>query len=825
VSSRRTGTPKAAGTPRAAAARRTGWRRFVDYPRTGYRGLHRWLPSWRVVLGTFLGVCFLGLGALVAAYATIQPPLPGADIRSQTTTVYYADNPDGSKGAVMGTLFAQKRQIVDYDTLPDFVGKAVAAGEDRTFFTNSGVSLTGMARAFLNNVSGGATQGGSTLTQQYVERYYVDRTTTDYVGKAREVLLALKISRTETKEEILGRYLNTIYFGRDSYGIQAAAQAYFGVDAKDLNVSQAALLAGIIPSPNNWDPAESPQKAEQRWNTVLDAMVEEGWLDPTERAGLQFPETIAYQRSDTYAGPQGYLLKMVEDELGRDPMALSPDQIRRGGYTITTTVQQPVQAEAERTANDFRSGAFTNGQPPLDATKLAISTVDPSSGAIVALYGGPDYITDSINRATYDVVQAGSTFKPFTLVAALEQGIGLRTTFNGRSPQTPEGWGSTPVQNFGNEQFGTIDLTDATAKSVNTVYAQLNLQVGPDKTAEVATRAGITTPTTAVPSNVLGVDAVHPLDMADAYATFAAQGVHHSPYIVATVQNHDGSIAYQHQDDGEQVFAPEVMADTTYAMTQVVQRGSGADWVKPLGRPIAGKTGTSQDNKSAWFVGFTPDITTAVTLSQVGDDGKSPVSITPVGQQNQVTGGGWPARMWASYMEAVLAMPAYATVKDFPPRAGIGDAPVADSAPSSEPTQEETATQEAPAPPEQVAVPDNLQGKLEADASAALVAAGLTPAITTAQAPTAAEVGRVMSVSPGPGTMVDTGSPVTLVIGTSPPAEEPEVEEPPADEPSDEPSSSPDAEQPPADAPADSDAAGADLGLPLPGRGAGRPTP
>ncbi|MGN8244326.1 transglycosylase domain-containing protein [Cellulomonas soli] len=748
-----------------------GKRRFFDYPRSGYKGLHRWLPSWRFMLGSFLTGVFLVAGALVAAYAKVQPPLPSAEIFSETTTVYYADtlNADGSTtpGAVMGTFAEQKREIVDFSTLPEYVGNAVVASEDRTFFTNSGVDIKGIGRALLNNVSGGDTQGASTLTQQYVERYYVNKTTSDYLGKFNEALLAVKISRQESKDEILSRYLNTIYFGRDSYGIQAAAQSYFGVNAADLTLSQAAVLAGIIPSPNNWDPAVKPDKAEQRWNRVLDIMVEDGWITAAERAEQQFPPVIQYTRSETYRGPVGYLLTMVRDELIAKVPSMTDEKLNRGGYTIHTTIQQPVQAAAEAAVTQLWDGTLADGAVPNERMKVAVASVDPADGAIVALYGGKDYLEDAINRATYgDGVQAGSTFKPFALVAGLEAGIPLTKTYDGSSPQT---FGDWTVKNFDNTDYGSIDLVKSTAQSVNTVYAQLNIEVGPEKTADVATRAGITTPVESNRANVLGTTGVHPLDMAAAYATFAAQGWQADPFIVRSMTNTDDTLAYQGGEERSQQFQADVMADATYAMTQVVEVGSGKQWVQPLGKPVAGKTGTSTENKSAWFVGYTPTLATAVAFSQVAEDGKSQDTITAFGKRangrdiTEITGGTWPSALWAAYMGPVLDMPQFAKVTEFPARANIKS--TATPTPTVTETPVEVPTE--PPAPVQVAVPSNLVDKLEADATAAILAAGLSPVVTSEYSDTVTK-GRVIRTDPGSGTSVDTGTGVSLVISLGP---------------------------------------------------------
>lgn len=755
------------------AARRTSARtgaprrkRFIDYPRSRYTGVRHWLPSWKLVTGTFLGLIFVGIGVLVAAYATTTIPDPAEFAESQVTTVYYADGT-----TPMGTFAEQQRVLVDYSTLPDWVGKAVVASEDDTFYTNRGISPRGMARAFINNLRGGATQGGSTITQQYAERYYSNGTTKSYVGKFKEAILAVKLGRAQDKDEILGRYLNTIYLGRGTYGIQAAAQAYFGVNATDLTVSQAALIAGIIPSPSNWDPAKNPTRAEERWNRALDRMVAGGWLTAEERATQVFPPTIEVVKSDTMGGTNGYLLQMVKDEL-TSKSALTEDQLYRQGLSIVTTIDKDVQAKAVDAV-----GSLPEGKDP--HTKIALVSIEPSDGGIVALYGGPDYLTQARNAVTQDAAQAGSTFKPFTLIAALKAGIPLTTTFSGTSPMDVPGFGK--VSNYGNSKYGTIDLVKATANSVNTVYAQLNVQVGPEKTAEVAKDAGVRSTVETNPANVLGTDTVHPLDMASAYATIADGGYYNAPHIVKTATFiKDGAVAYKGAGTPEKKFEPDVIADATFAMQQVVQSGSGAAYVKPLGRPVAGKTGTSQENKSAWFVGFTAgptdvnanrlQLATAVAMYQSNDDGSQAI-ITGWGKHKAVTGGTWPAYIWANFMKPVMDGKEKV---DFPPRANVGAAQ-----PTSAPTTSTTAPPE-PTPttqaPTVVDVPGGLAGMLRADAEAAVLAAGLQPATVQKNSDTV-PAGTVISANPASGTL-PTGGTVTLEVSTGPAA--PKTPEPTA---------------------------------------------
>ncbi len=758
---RGTSSGRAARTPAGGERPGSGRRQVLGYPRWHKRGPLRWLPSWRLVLGSILTLGFLGLGAVVVAYAMTTIPEPDEFSQAQTTTVYYADGT-----TEMGTFATQQREIIDISTLPEHVGNAVVSSEDRTFYENAGISPTGMARALINNLRGGPTQGGSTITQQYAERYYAGQTTTDYVGKAKETLLAVKIGQSEDKQQVLENYLNTIYLGRGTYGIQAAAQAYFGVDAAQLTVSQAALIAGIIPSPSNWDPLVDPERAEQRWNRVLDLMVEDGWISSRERATQTFPETIPLSTGDTYAGPQGYLLDMVRRELVARA-AFTDEQIDTAGLQVVTTIEKPVQDAAVRAATGLMDGTLA-GSAPAPNLRAAVVSIDPADGAIVALYGGPDFISQSFNNATQGSAQAGSTFKPFTLVAALENGIPLTRRYPGPSPMEPEGWGG-PVRNFGNQDFGNIDLVQATEDSVNTVYAQLNLDVGPERTAEVAQRAGITTEVGTNPGNVLGTDTVHPIDMAAAYATFAAGGARSTPFIVreATYRS-DGRVAYQGAGTRDQVFEPDVIADATFAMTRVVTSGSGARWVGPLDRPIAGKTGTSQENKSAWFAGYTPRIATAVGLYQPPADGSpGQETITPFGRGvREVTGGTWPAALWADYMREVFTVEKYAPVERFPERANVNRRqPTSTPSPTATPTPTPTPTETEPA---EVTVPGGLAGRTLADAEAALVNVGLTVAVTEQPSDTV-EAGRVISVSPAGGT-APAGSTVTLVVSTGPAA-------------------------------------------------------
>ncbi|MCK6210390.1 penicillin-binding protein [Georgenia sp. EYE_87] len=677
---RRPAAPRRATSSTRRPAARKQQKRFLNYPRAGKGPVQRWLPSWRVVLGAFLTLIAVGAGIFAFAYATTEVPEPDDFALAQSTTVYYADGE-----TPMGQFSEVDRQIVALDTLPEHVPAAVIASEDRRFYENNGVDPRGLVRALWNNVRGLPTQGGSTLTQQYVERYYVG-TTTSYFGKFKETILALKIDQSQTKSEILENYLNTIYFGRGAYGIEKAAQAYFDKPASELTIAESALIAGIIPSPSNWDPAVDPERAEERWNRVMDLMLEDGWITAEDRAAAQYPQAVEPATENIYGGPNGYLLTMVRKELV-ERAGMTEEEIDTLGLDIVTTISQRNQEAAVQAVANLPEDRPENNH-------VALVSIDPATGGIVALYGGPDYVAQPQNDATQSVAQGGSTFKPFTLIAALENGKTLDDTYLSYDDMEIEGY-DVPVSNYDSFNRGRIDIVEATRDSVNTVYAQMNVEVGPDKTVDVATRAGIPEDTpglVATPSNVLGPASPHPIDTATAYATFAAQGVRHETHIVAEVKDSDGNTVFTANTEGERQFDEQVMADATYAMSQVVERGT-AETASAIGRPAAGKTGSSNAYRSAWFSGYVPQLSTTVAMFQTGEDGTEEV-LTGFGGINTIAGGTYPTQIWTDYM---LVATEGMEVQEFPERSEPERptyVPAPQPEPEPEPTTEEPTTEE-----------------------------------------------------------------------------------------------------------------------------------
>ncbi|MDO5742532.1 MAG: transglycosylase domain-containing protein, partial [Vagococcus sp.] len=386
-------------------------------PKKKHSKIFIWIRAIFVTLFSLIliGVIAVSLIFLIA-YWKLDVPSVSKVARAQITKVYYADGK-----TEMGTFAERNRKIIELDQLPDHVADAVIASEDRTFWENNGVDFKGIVRALWNNIQGKPLQGASTLSQQYIENYYVGDTRT-YTGKFKETILALKINREQSKEEILINYLNTIYFGRGAYGIEAAAQAYFDKSAKDLTVSESALLSGIIPAPSVYDPKKNEKIAKKRWTRVIKLMVTDGYLSQKEADKLEFPSTIEPKTiSSSFKGTKGYLLQHVRTEL-KEKAGYTDEDIDTLGLKIITTIQPDKQQILEETV-----ASLPDSKP--EGLRVGAVSIDPRSGEIVAEYGGEDYLKIQSSAATQDIAQAGSTMKVFALAAAIEKGIDLKQKF------------------------------------------------------------------------------------------------------------------------------------------------------------------------------------------------------------------------------------------------------------------------------------------------------------------------------------------------------------------------------------------------------------
>jgi membrane peptidoglycan carboxypeptidase len=614
---------------------------------------------------TLLALVLLGLAAFGVAWATIKIPQPNDLATAQASIVYYSD---GKTEMARLSDAEGNRESVPLDQISEPMQHAILAAEDQDFYTNNGISPTGIARAVWVAVKGGqATQGGSTITQQYVKNYFLtqDRTLT---RKAKELVISLKIDQQLSKDQILENYLNTIYYGRGAYGIETASQAYFGKHAKDLSVSESAFLAAVIRGPSLYDPTLGDQQkanAEERWGYILDGMVKKGWLTAEERAKAEFPTVKKYVPRQI-GGTSGYAVDLIKKELV-NKYKLTDSDIQRGGLRIVSTIDKKKQDAAVKAVKDER--------PDVKDIHVGLVSVTPGDGAVDALYGGEDFAKRQLNSATQATMQAGSTFKIFSLIAALQSGdISTRSTFDGYSPQYFKEFADPNaandfgrrggVTNFGNEQFGRIDLLTATQHSVNTVYAQVNIAAGPENTMKAAQDAGVRSKLTPNMANVLGTDSVTVMDMANAYATIAAEGVRAEPYLVKQVRFLDTSVPeIKAEKTTQQVFDKKLMSDVIDAMTYPVKPGGTASYVGAnLGRPAAGKTGTSENFKSAWFDGYVPQLGAAVGMYREGENGEQ-LAMQNLPGIGDITGGSYPARIWTAYMaKAVNGM----KVEQFP---------------------------------------------------------------------------------------------------------------------------------------------------------------
>ena len=594
------------------------------------------------VLGITGALLALGIGAFAYLYATTEIPQPESIAVAENTTVYYADGT-----TPIGTFSEQNREIIDCSVLPDYVGQAVVASEDRSFYTNRGIDLVGIARAFWNNLTTGSRQGGSTITQQYAERYYLGETTS-YLGKAREAILALKIAQAQDKDQVLCNYMNTIYLGRGTYGIQAAAKAYFGKEAKDLTVAEAAMLAGIIPSPSSWDPAVDPEQAQARFTRVLRIMQEDGYITAQEQQEAQFPQTIEYTQQNSYQGANGYLLQMVRDELTGDG-TFSAEQLDTGGYAIVTTIDKSKQDLMYSVVSPAQNGM--QGVIP-DGMEFGAISVNAKDGSIISVYAGEDYLSKQLNQATQSVYEIGSTMKPMALLGAIQEGVNLDTVFNGNSPRKFDGI-TDPVGNFGNMSYGNVNLYTATAQSLNTVYMDVQAKLGTQRIAEIAKEAGAESDALdgTNPFTVLGNNALTTKDVARMYATIANQGNRPNIHIVSSVKNTDGEDIYKAPTDTTQVFDANDTALVTKAMTGTVQNGTATEALA-VGHNLAMKTGTANDSYAASTVGFTPSVVSVFAMWYPDANG-NPQEVPAFGGWSG--GSDYPVHLFTQYMTQALA--------------------------------------------------------------------------------------------------------------------------------------------------------------------------
>nr|WP_235215844.1 transglycosylase domain-containing protein [Mycobacterium kyorinense] len=641
--------------PRKPGQPNWDWLRQLDW--SWLRRIN-WLWVRRGLYVAAVVLLLLPIVTFAMAYFIVDVPKPG-DIRTnQVSTILASD------GTELAKIVPPEGNRVDVNInqVPVHVRQAVLAAEDRNFYSNPGFSLTGFARAVKNNIFGGDTQGGSTITQQYVKNALVGAQRAGVGGlirKAKELVVATKMSGQWSKDDVLQAYLNIIYFGRGAYGISAAAKAYFDKPVEQLTVAEGALLAALIQRPSTLDPAVDLDGAKERWNWVLDGMVETGALAPKDRAAQQFPPTLppdAARAQNQTTGPNGLIERQVTKEL-LDLFNIDEQTLNTQGLQVTTTIDMQAQRAAEKAVS-----TYMEGQNP--DMRAAVVSIDPHTGGVKAYYGGSDANGFDFAQAG---LQTGSSFKVFALVAALEQGIGLGYQVDS-SPLTVNG---IKIGNVEGESCGTCNIAEALKRSLNTSYYRLMLKLknGPEDVAQAAHQAGIATSFPGVPHTlsedgqggppnngiVLGQYQTRVIDMASAYATLAASGTYHPPHFVEKVVNSEGRVLFDaatQDNSGEQRIDKAVADNVTSAMQPIAGYSRGHSLAG--GRPSAAKTGTTQlgdtdANKDAWMVGYTPSLSTAVWVGTV--QGDQPL-VNKWG--GPVYGSGLPSDIWKATMDGAL---------------------------------------------------------------------------------------------------------------------------------------------------------------------------
>ncbi|MEE1790195.1 transglycosylase domain-containing protein [Streptomyces sp. BE308] len=637
--------------------------RLIDYPRRGRTNWRRWVPSWRHVLSGVLLGCSALAGLFAVVYASVDIPDENAEARRQGSVYYWAD---GSQLVSVGTV---NRQNVTLADIPASVEDAVIAAENETFYDDPGVSVTGLARAVVSVVKGGETQGGSTITQQYVKNTYLTQEQTA-TRKVKEFFISLKLNNKQTKEEILQGYLNTSWFGRGANGVQAAAQAYYGIPAKDLDPSQAALLAALLKGAEQYDPAISKgnhERAVGRWKWILDRQVETGSMTKAERAEYrEFPEPRTAAKPTSLGGQTGYLVDIANKYIKKSS-GLTDKDLARGGYRVHTTFEKDRTQQLERAVRSVRTRDLDPKKRPEDKyVEVGAASVRPEDGAVVAVYGGADATTRFANNADTAGVPVGSAFKPFVLAAALQHGKGitLESGYDSEGnlvrggplavPTYPPGAGPGSVK-----VTAPTTLSEALVTSANATFVQLGKHIGLKKVKELAVAAGLHESSLARldKSFPLGTSTPSAVRMADAYTAFSNEGMRADPYSVTRVTRDGEEIEGFAKPELRRAMDASVANNVnnvlgTVAWTRLTRDDQLESFIRSqaLDGLAAGATGEGDRMRSAWFIGHTQGLTTAVTMFRNKPGTPQLLGMQGVGGDESDRGNVFPLRIWSAYV-------------------------------------------------------------------------------------------------------------------------------------------------------------------------------
>ncbi|MDP1808892.1 MAG: PBP1A family penicillin-binding protein [Actinomycetota bacterium] len=590
-----------------------------------------YLSALGVATTVFLMAAVIATINSAASQAIVLPKLNtgGLDRIPQRTKIYSAD------GQLLSMFYHENRERTKLSDIPDTLVKATVSIEDQRFYEHSGVDPRSILRAlFINFKSGRIVEGGSTITQQLVKNLFLSNERT-FDRKFREAILAYQLEHKLSKKKIMELYLNTVYYGNGAYGAKTASEMFFNKEPRDLTLTESALLAGMPKGPAQFSPYLNQAGAKARRDLVLDRMAKMHYISSVQRdIAAAEPLNIVPPKPRETIAP--YFVEYVRQTLQKKYGA---SKLYNGGLKVYTTIDLRMQKAAEAAVNS------TLNQP--GDPSVALVSVEPKTGYIKTIVGGRDFDADQFDLATQGRRQAGSSFKTFVLVTALSQGISPNTVFSGGSPISIRlGWGQTwTVKNFGGAGYGALPLTEATVKSVNVVYAQLIMRVGAANVSRMARRMGIQSPVDSMPAIALGGLSVgiSPLDMASAYGTLANQGKHVEPTPISKITKLDGTVVFEAEHKEVNAVDKNVAATATQILQEVVKRGTGK--AAALNRPAAGKTGTSENLSDAWFIGYVPQLATAVWVGYP----KAKRPMTSV-HGTSVVGGGFPAQIWHKFM-------------------------------------------------------------------------------------------------------------------------------------------------------------------------------
>ncbi|MGW0854574.1 transglycosylase domain-containing protein [Streptomyces sp. NPDC002690] len=737
---RRRGGGAEGGPGRGRGDGRPGKKRIIDYPRYGKYGFRRWVPSWKLVSGLCLGFLGMLMGIAGVSYALVETPEVSSAAKAQNNVYYWAD---GSQ--MVATGGEVNRQEISYAQIPAAMRNAVISAENKSFETDHGIDPMGIARALFNMAKGGETQGGSTITQQFVKNSMLTQEQT-VSRKFKELFITLKVGSKMKKNDVMAGYLNVSYYGRGASGLQAAARTYYGKDATELNPSECAFLATLLKGASYYDPAGAPEvdsvqataeknleRATKRWSWILDEEVKDGSLAAAERAKYtKFPMPDEPKKSAQLSGQTGYLVDLAKSYfLSNNTRGIDSDTLAQGGFEIHTTFdKKKVQQLNTAVKKVYDENIDPKKRPTKDShVQFGGASVDTATGAIIAIYGGEDATKHYTNNANPTGAQVGSTFKPFVLAAAMEYGkrdpdlgeqqsdaertpVSPKSIYSGKNELKIENYKGTPWEDEDGKQwlqtnddhisYGDVDLRYAMQESINSPFVQLGMDVGGDKVKEAAMAAGLRDDeymaNDSVPSFSIGTSSPSAIRMAGAYATFATSGKQNEPFSVTEVKQ-GGEVVYQHAKKTKTAFEPAVADNVTDVLKNVVESGTGTSAQLP-GRAVAGKTGTTDDNVSAWFVGYTPQISTAVSMYRLDDNEKHKdrtfESMFGTAGKEKIHGASFPAQIWHDYMVGAVKG---TKVVDFPKPDPIGEKVYGGGA-SPSPTPSPSASSASPTPSE-----------------------------------------------------------------------------------------------------------------------------